>query len=234
MTYKGLLIGLSRSLSIICAIACLFSALKTTPLTTVLGGYFTAPVFSLIISRTILKEKVGTTGYVAIGLGIAGTFMVLQPDTDFGPGSALSLLAGLFFSFYLITSSLGEGHISPTASTLVSLAFGTLLLFPLSFHDIPDMIQFSPKTISLLVAMGALTAICHFLVLSALTQGPVSSLSTLAYLELVSVVLLDYFCFDDPLEPLEMFGIILIAMAGILSSNSTSRKTHCLEEEGFA
>ncbi|MFC4192422.1 DMT family transporter [Novosphingobium lubricantis] len=68
---------------------------------TVLG--FTTPMFAVILSAIVLKEKVGVWRWTAVFLGLAGVFIIAGPDTGNLPPFGVAVGIGAAFMVALVT-----------------------------------------------------------------------------------------------------------------------------------
>ena len=76
-----------------------YAALPSTPLSLAAAGYYTIPLFLVLFSAPLLRERVGPRGWAAACLGFAGVIVMLRPDpaditvTNFLPVIAAALYA---------------------------------------------------------------------------------------------------------------------------------------------
>lgn len=53
---------------------------------------FTLPLFTLTFTAIFLREKIGSTGWIAVGVGLAGALVIIRPGfTVFGVGAAFAI-----------------------------------------------------------------------------------------------------------------------------------------------
>lgn len=120
---RGLM--LLRSLAGFAAMACFYYALTHMPLAECVFLGRTQPLFLALAAPFIVKEKAPAAAWVAIIAGLAGVFVIMQPEAQWRPGAVaalggavLSSLAHLFvrrlnrteepllivFNFFIITA----------------------------------------------------------------------------------------------------------------------------------
>lgn len=94
-----------------------------------------APLFGVVLSAVFLHERVGRRVFLALGLGLIGTFIIFVPDLNLGITTLLGPLAVVLSSFasgaYTVASkSLVLKYGPIPVSVWVSLT-GTAMLLPL-------------------------------------------------------------------------------------------------------
>jgi drug/metabolite transporter (DMT)-like permease len=105
-----------------------FGCLGFMPIAQVVAGLFTAPIFVVIFSMLLFREKIGPRRIFAVLLGFAGIVLALRPEA--GDVTALSVLPVLSGAFYglgnLVTRRWlgGEGTVS-----LLGWFFGMMLVW---------------------------------------------------------------------------------------------------------
>lgn len=96
----------------------------------------TVPVFTAILARVVLKERVGTQGTIGIvvsflGVAIIATAESGRPFLVVGGSAGLVLLAAVCQSVYFIGQKRLVRDITPVELTAFSVWAGTLILLPL-------------------------------------------------------------------------------------------------------
>lgn len=77
-----------------------FGCLAFLPVATVAAGLFTAPIFTLLISRFAHGQRIGPWRMLAVAIGFLGVLMVLNPGQGgaFGPATLLPAAAGALYA----------------------------------------------------------------------------------------------------------------------------------------
>jgi drug/metabolite transporter (DMT)-like permease len=154
-----------------------------------------APLFGVVLSAIFLQEKVGKRVFLALGLGLAGTFVIFVPDLNLGITTLLGPLAVVLSSFasgvYTVASKPLVTKYGPIpVSVWVSLT-GTALLLPLVSPSLLQQAESLPPIGWLSVLYLALlsTVLANTLYFTLIGLHSVSRLSVQLYLvPLVSVV----------------------------------------------
>lgn len=77
-----------------------FGCLAFLPVATVAAGLFTAPIFTLLISRFAYGQRIGPVRILAVAVGFLGVLLVLRPGQGVPPGPAniLPVAAGALYA----------------------------------------------------------------------------------------------------------------------------------------
>ena len=91
-----------------------------------------APVWVALAAVLLLKERLGGRFWMGLALAFAGAGLVLRVDLTrgaaFGQGSALGLLASVFYGGYLFVTQLGRRDLDSLSYTWIAGASSTLVL----------------------------------------------------------------------------------------------------------
>ena len=91
-----------------------------------------APVWVGLAAWLLLKERLGGRFWLGLGVALAGAALVLRLDlargSGFGLGSALGLVASLFYGGYLLVTQLGRRDLDSLSYTWIAGASSTLVL----------------------------------------------------------------------------------------------------------
>ena len=92
-----------RSVTLLAASICNFTAVQYLPLTVTGAIAFTMPLILCALSVPLLGENVGWRRWTAIAVGFVGVLIIVRPGTDaFHPASLLCLVAAIGSAFYFI------------------------------------------------------------------------------------------------------------------------------------
>ncbi len=201
---------------------CFFTAVKYMPLADAMAIFFAEPLILTLFSAIFLKEKVGWRRFSAVGIGLIGTMIVIQPSFEiFGAVSLLPLATAVTFAIYLILNRPYGAKESPLVMQFyagvggwmlagVAMIFGTAAgLGELSF-GLPQGIQ--PWL--LLLLLGTIGTVSHLMVVQAFKLAPASMLAPFQYLEIVNAVLVGLIVFGDFPTPSKWCGIAIIVGSG--------------------
>jgi len=217
----GLASNLLRTVFIVAAMTYFLFAIVEIPIATGLGGFFLGPLVATVLAVAILRERMTGSRLVACGLGLVGALAIIRPGLEVETGSLLAVASGVFFGGYLIATRAAALSASPLATLAFQVGVGVVLLTPFA---VASWSWFSPRDLAFVVAMGLISTLCHFLVIAAFRHADASILSPLAYLELVSALLIGHFVFSEVPQWSDAIGIAAIAMSGLLVSLAVRRR----------
>jgi drug/metabolite transporter (DMT)-like permease len=153
-----------------------------------------APLFGVVLSAIFLQEKVGRRVFLALALGLTGTFVIFVPDLNLGITTLLGPLAVVLSSFasgaYTVASKPLVTKYGPIPVSVWASLIGTALLLPLVS---PSLLQQAVSLsfygwASVLYLALLSTVLANTIYFTLVGLHPVSKLSVQLYLvPLVSV-----------------------------------------------
>ena len=229
---KRLPLQLGRGFCVVLANLLFFTALATLPLGETVALVFVAPLIITIFAALILHEKVSIWRWGSVGVGLAGTLVMVRPGTGlFNPMMLLPVLAALCYAVFQILSR----YLGRTESAS-SLAFYTQLMFIVNsaligilvgdgrftVHDDPT-IDFLLRAwvwppvwdLFLLFGIGVLNGIGAYLISQAYRLGEASLLAPFEYASLPIAMLWSIMFFGDWPDFISWIGIAMIFSAGM-------------------
>ena len=210
-----------------------FGALAFLDVALVAAGLFTAPIWVLLISRFAYGHKIGPVRIVAVALGFVGVLLVLGPEAMNGASLAavLPIVAGALYAMGNIATR--EWCDGESAQTLLAGFFGALgiigavgmlvlTFFPLEVPVGPDgFLQRGPVWPSaefyfwtLVQATGSLIGVGFMIRAYQVTDA--GRASVLEYIILPASAFWTWIVWGKGLEPLAVFGMVLIVAAGTM------------------
>ncbi len=172
-------------------------------------GYFINPLVNVMLGYLVLKERLRSGQWAAIGLAACGVLW-LTWQAGHMPWIALSLAAS-FGAYGLMRKTAALG-------ALEGLSFETMLLFPfalgyviwLSVNGQNAFETASTSTQWLLVAAGPITAIPLLLFASGARSIPLSVLGLLQYIGPTIQLILGIYLFHEAFTPERLIGFAMI------------------------
>lgn len=129
------------------------------------------PLFIVVLSRIIFKEKVSNLKIVGIAIIITGVLVLISKGSintllhiNFAIGDILMLFACFFFAYYTILVRKKPAELSPKVFLFSVFVIGTILLFPLYIveHLYFKKIFFDIKTILIVSYVGICASLISF------------------------------------------------------------------------
>lgn len=188
--------------------------------------FYLSPIWTLMLARFWLKEKLTPMSYAVIVLSLIGAFIMLSDFANFSlpmPRSRaewLGLSAGMGFSLSNVITRRSSDLSLPVKSLLVWLgvtvvSFVIMMVLGVSFSALEVMQANWP----LLVLVGLMLVIATIAVQYGVTQMTATRASVIFLFELVVGAVASYYLANEALEWNEWVGGVLIIGAGLIAAN---------------
>lgn len=198
---------------LLAATLCFFWSLKYLSIPDALTLLFVSPLIVTCLSPVLLGEHVGVRRWSAVIVGFLGVCIILRPGGGaFHPASLAALGAGVGHACYILATR----RLSGTAPPLVTLFYTSLLgMVVLSFYAPWHWQPPGPLDFSLMVAVGAIAAVGHYLFIKAFDYAEASVLAPFGYGEIVMATVVGYIGFGDFPDLVSWLGIAVIIGSGV-------------------
>ncbi|MFZ1389543.1 MAG: EamA family transporter [Thiolinea sp.] len=236
---EELRLHLWRALGICVSTLCFFAAIQVMPQVDALAIFFTMPLLVTLLAPWMLGEKIGWRRLSAVGVGMIGALIIIQPgQSPFGLVTILPLIAALGFAFYLLftrklarASSAHQG-VSVFTMQFYSGVFGSLMIllmilimqpFHLAAFDLewPELWQWRQ-----LILVGILASIGHVMVTKAFQYADASVLAGFQYTELISAAVLGWWLFGDLPTLNTWIGSAILVASGLYVFHREKQLAH--------
>ncbi|MPS70704.1 MAG: DMT family transporter [Novosphingobium sp.] len=203
----------SGTLGLVCNVTA--AMLLPLPVGTTLG--FTAPLFAVLITAIVLRDKVGPWRWLAVVLGFAGVLVITRPGGETGALPLAGLAAGLGAGVIVAVVSFQIRDLARTEAPIAcvfwfaffgSLFAAVLLPFYGQSHE--------PRVWLLLVAVGLAGTLAQLLITAALRHGAVATVVVMDYTALIWATAYGYTIFGDLPPASTWLGAPLIIAAGLI------------------
>ena len=224
---------LVRTLFMVIAIFLYFSVMPMMAIAEAGAGLFTSPIFVLLFSAILFRERIGWRRILAVVMGSCGVLLILQPGSEgFSPYHLIPVLSGASYAFGSIITFRYLSDESPLAilmSFIVAIglcggAFATgLTVLPVS----QELIAQAPflfrgwQVVDVwfwiwmaVIAMGACMALSMMTRAYQIAQTSYAAIYEYAYL--ISVGFFSWAFWGVVPGILSIAGIVLIIFAGVL------------------
>lgn len=190
-------------------------ALRVMPVGETVAIIYLAPFAVMLLAVPFLGEKVSPVGWAGAVFGFVGVLLIARP------GGSLDQL-GVFFA--LVNAALATAYhlltrLLSRTDTTISMIFHTAWVGAVIFCilAIPSLEGFAPALpdVGLMVLLGALMAVGHFLFTAAYREAPASLLAPVNYLHLVWAAGLGFAVFGHVPERWSIIGMAMVTAAGI-------------------
>jgi drug/metabolite transporter (DMT)-like permease len=206
-----------RGLLLVGSTGLFYLALRYLPLAEAAAITFVAPVMVTALSGPLLRERVSKRQWAAVTLGFIGVLVIIRPGGGMLTyASVLPLITALFFALYQIMTRKLAGRENPFTTLFFTALVGTLaasLILPFSWQT-PSLTQSA-----LMVAIGCLGGLGHFLLIRAVEIASPTALAPFIYTQLVWSTLLAFIAFGEFPDLVSLLGMLVIIAAGLLAVN---------------
>lgn len=208
------LLQIIRGLFVFSSSLCVFSALKTLPLTVLTSITFAAPLLVALLAGPILGEKLGPRRAVAIVVGFIGVLVITRPGTEeFDAGMWLALGAALSNTGYFLITRVLSRHDAPETTHLYTGLVGALASLPLAAP-----VWQTPTSVDIWLVIGFISlagAGSHWLLILAHKHAPASVLSPFFYTQLLFAALVGWIVFGNVPDRWTILGGGIVIGSGL-------------------
>ena len=214
-----------------------FGSLPIMSVAEAAAGLFTSPIFVLIFTSLIYKERIGIRRIMAVVVGTAGVLFVLRPDqSGFHILQTMPVAAGAFYALASITTRRWCADEPPLSIVAVffaviglSGAFATTMLdiVPVGqalYESAPFFFRgwmaLDVVTWGWMAAQAFLTVIAIALLTRGYQVAETSYMAVFEYSLLIFAAFWTYLLFGQGLALTSIIGFVLIAGAGIIISRA--------------
>ena len=203
----------------------LFGSSSLIPVNDAVALNFSNPVFAMIFSIIILKEKYFTYRLIAMIITFAGALILIRPDFSnlyVDPIALVSILGAICLGLEAIFIKLLTKYEKNTQILLINNFIGLIIssLIVIFFWQTPTFLQ-----LLLCIIIGFLMICAQICFLMALRSNQLNFVIPFFYSTLIFVLFYDYFIFKQLPDYLSFIGSLLIMIGGIyLFSKEKSNK----------
>lgn len=179
-----------------------------------------APIFTTLIAVIVLKERIGSVGWIGLIFGFIGIMIIglgsRDSSFDISPGVFLVIIAALATAiFFVYQKSLLKKYTAIELTAYFTWA-GTLPFLVFAPGLLQDIQQATLEANLSAIYIGVFpTAIAYLTWAIALSQSKASSISSLLYAEPVIAIFVAWIWLHELPTPLSIIGGI-IAISGVL------------------
>ncbi len=213
----------TRGLCLALASISMLVALRLMPVAETVAIIYITPVLVMLVSGTVLGEKVSALGWLCAAMGFAGVLLIARPGSGLDPlGVALALGNALLATAYHILT-----RVLTRTETTMAMMFHTALVGAIVFVSLTLVLQTETLPTAfdagMMVALGTLATLGHLLFTSAYREAPASTLAPVNYMHIAFATVLGWLVFTQIPDALGFTGMALIAAAGLLAAWRASR-----------
>lgn len=205
----------------------LFQGYKNTNISIATLSYYIAPVFIVILSIIVLKEKITLKKILCIIVAIIGLLLVLDiksieniGDNNHLLGISYSVMAAVFYAIVVILNKFIR-KLSGFKVTIVQLLVSTIILLPLTImNSTRSLISLDALSLGLLLFVGIVhTGIAYLLYFSSVKEIEGQSIAILSYMDPIFALLIAGLFLGEKMSIIQLFGGILILGSAYISES---------------
>lgn len=200
----------------------LFLSLEHLPLTETTSIFMVSPIFVMICSWPILREKITTLRATCVMAGLIGVWVMMQP-------SAVSSMTGAWYALGAAASGCGVvlslrvagRHDHAMTTTFLMALIGLILSSPvvIFFWTAPSV-----TSLILMVSIGACATLLQYCQSKQYQNMPASLGSAMLYLTIVWSLLVDLMIWGAVPQPLILVGAAVVTAANLIPVYLETRK----------
>ncbi|MBQ9973747.1 MAG: DMT family transporter [Oscillospiraceae bacterium] len=210
----------------------LFEAYRYTTVATATLCYYLAPVFVILVSPLLFKERLGLWKLMCVALALGGMVFVTGaadgglPGPEELRGIVLGVGAAVLYACVVLMNKKLTG-VQAFDRTIVQLGAAAVSLVPyVLLTEWGKPMNWSGPVVGLLLVVGVVhTGIAYALYFGSIKELPAQTSALFSYIDPVSAILLSaVFLPNEVLTPTGILGAVLVLGATLLSELPVGRK----------
>lgn len=192
----------------------LFEAYEYTTVAVATLCYYMAPVFVIILSPIVLKEKLSIVNIICTVCAVIGAVFISGVAGEGGTdirGIAFGLVAAVLYCSIVLLNKKIKG-LSSIETTFTQLAVSAVvMLIFVSVKENVTTLEFTLKNVLILLVLGVVhTGIVYLLFFSAVGKLPSQTSSVLSYVDPITAIVLSSVFLNQKMNNLQIVGTFLI------------------------
>lgn len=200
----------------------LFEAYKYTDVSIATLCYYLAPVFIVLLSPLILKERLNLQKVVGIVLALSGMVLVSGVISGAEGGSLIGVILGIGAALLYATVVFINKRIKDVSAydrTITQFAISMIITLPYTlFTETVTKEMFNFPAILLILAVGIIhTGVAYVMYFSSLKDVKAHTAAIFSYIDPILALILAFAILGERLGALEIVGAILVLSGAFLS-----------------
>ncbi|NLC66288.1 MAG: EamA family transporter [Clostridium sp.] len=203
----------------------LFEAMKYTTISNAILSYYFAPIFIVLFSAILFKEKITFKNIFYLLISITGLFIIMKSDgLEVGngfnhiKGILYGLSGAIVYAIIVILNKYIKG-LSGVHTTVLQLLIASISLTPFIFKNSGyKFLALNNKMWFFILTLGIVhTGVAYLLYFSAIKNVKGKSIAILSYLDPIVAVLTAFIFLQESMNKFQIFGALLILVSSYLS-----------------
>lgn len=210
----------------------LFRAYHFTTIANATVSYYFAPVFVILFTPFILKERLKLNKILCLISAVIGMFLIVGIDSGNGweqlTGVGYGLLAAILYAGAILINKFLKG-LGGLETTLIQLSIATMILIPyVIFTEEIALGNLDIKSWVLLITLGIFhTGLAYLLYFTSIQRLNSQTIAIFSYMDPISAILMSGLFLGERMTGIQMIGGILILGAAFVSENEFIYKKIC-------
>jgi drug/metabolite transporter (DMT)-like permease len=204
-----------------------FESIKYASVAVALAVLYLGPIAASILAGPLLGELVPTRLWVAMGVAMTGTLLVVQPWSDARAGLVTTrgivmaaLSAGLLAALLLVGKPVAQ-ELGGLTMAIGELTVASMVLAPATWTAVTDYGEYLPT----FLVLGALfTGLAGYVYWDAMQKLPLAAVSVIMYLEPASAVVWAAAFLDEVPNAAAWLGVGLVVAGGAIAAQTASEE----------
>lgn len=183
----------------------------------------TAPIFIPLLSVVFLHAHISKNIWLAVALGFLGIVIIIHPTAAIftQTGNLLGLLSGIFLAIAYLLMKLLTNTDPGMRIIFYYLGIGALMQIPfLPFYERPDELSLTFASLS-----GAALLLAQITLVKAYRFAQAAEIGVFQYASVVFVGLIGWVLWNHVPTGLDLCGIVLVTLAGVLIIRSGKKSS---------
>ncbi|HHU73799.1 MAG TPA: DMT family transporter, partial [Clostridiales bacterium] len=200
----------------------LFRAYHFTTIANATVSYYFAPVFVILFTPFILKERLKLYKIFCLICAVIGMFLIVGIDSGNGweqlTGVGYGLLAAILYAGAILINKFLKG-LGGLETTLIQLSIATIILIPyVIFTEEIALGNLDIKSWVLLITLGIFhTGLAYLLYFTSIQRLNSQTIAIFSYIDPISAILMSGLFLGERMTGIQMIGGILILGAAFVS-----------------
>ena len=200
-----------------------FSSLALMPLAEASSITMTAPIILSVMAVGLLKEKPPRGTWLALCVSMAGVLLIIRPGSSvFNWAMLLPLITAFCFAGYQLSTRLLAGSDDGMTTLFLGAAAATAVICLV----VPFFWKWPTRSLDVagFVAMGAIGAYGHSLLIKAYRHANATRLAPFLYMQMVVALLFGWLAFGHFPDAMALTGMAIVTCSGLLLTFARGRQ----------
>jgi drug/metabolite transporter (DMT)-like permease len=208
--------------------ATFFESIKLTTVAVALAVLYLGPIGAALLAGPVLGERVDRRLWVALGVALCGTLLVVQPWQSgalSGIGLLMSVLSAVFLTALMLVGKPVAQDLGGLTMATGELIVASVLLAPATYRAVTDH---GDQFVTFIILGAIFTGLAGYVYWEAMRHLPVALTSVVMYLEPASAVIWAAVFLDESPNLLVWLGVVLVIAGGVLAATARGEEQEAI------